>query len=109
MTVIGAIQPADFAEPSAREVAALIRQIRSERVLAIFGSEVFPSPVLAQIAHDSGARYEASLRDDDLPGEIGDPDHSYVGMMVYDVRTIVRDLGGNPSALDGIPVKSPYD
>src|SRR5260221_2802763 len=50
MRVIGAIQPADFAEPSGKEVASLITQIKAEHVPAIFGSEVFPSPVLAQIA-----------------------------------------------------------
>jgi ABC-type Zn uptake system ZnuABC Zn-binding protein ZnuA len=109
MRVIGAIQPADFAEPSGKEVAALIRQIKAEHVPAIFGSEVFPSPVLAQIGRDSGAKYEATLRDDDLPGEIGGPQHSYVGLMIYDVRTMVTDLGGNPSALDGIPTQSAYD
>jgi ABC-type Zn uptake system ZnuABC Zn-binding protein ZnuA len=109
MRVIGAIQPSDFAEPSGKEVAGLIRQIKAEHVPAIFGSEVFPSPVLAQIARDTGARYEASLRDDDLPGDVGGPDHSYVGLMLYDVRTMVTDLGGNPSALDGIPTHSAYD
>ena len=67
--VIGAIQPADFAEPTAQDVAALIDQIRSERVPAIFGSEVFPSPVLEQIASETGARYIDDLRDDDLPGD----------------------------------------
>src|SRR5206468_4461567 len=98
LRVIGAIQPADFAEPSAKEVAALIDQIRREHVPAIFGSEVFPSPVLAQIAQESGVKYEASLRDDDLPGDVGGPDHSYVWLIVYDVRTMVSDLGGDPSA-----------
>jgi manganese/iron transport system substrate-binding protein len=109
LRVIGAIQPSDFAEPSGKEVAALIRQIKAEHVPAIFGSEVFPSPVLAQIGRDTGAKYEATLRDDDLPGDIGGSQHSYVGLMVYDVRTIVTDLGGNPSALDGIPTHSAYD
>jgi ABC-type Zn uptake system ZnuABC Zn-binding protein ZnuA len=107
--VIGAIQPADSAEPSAKEVAALIDQIRREHIPAIFGSEVFPSPVLAQIARESGATYESTLRDDDLPGDPGDPEHSYVGLMVYDVKTMVRDLGGDPSALNGIPTQSRYD
>jgi ABC-type Zn uptake system ZnuABC Zn-binding protein ZnuA len=109
MTVIGAIQPSDFAEPSGKEVAALEQQIKAEHVPAIFGSEVFPSPVLAQISHDTGAKYEATLRDDDLPGNVGGPDHSYVGLMVYDVKTMVTDLGGNPSALNGIPTHSAYD
>ena len=109
MKVIGAIQPSDFAEPSGKEVAALIQQIKAEHVPAIFGSEVFPSPVLAQIGRDTGAKYEASLRDDDLPGDIGGSEHSYVGLMVYDVKTMVTDLGGNARALNGIPTKSPYD
>ena len=103
MRVIGAIQPSDFSEPSGREVARLIDQIRAEHVPAIFGSEVFPSKVLDRIAHDTGAKFEDTLRDDDLPGDAGDPNHSYVGLITYDVRTIARDLGGAPSALDKIP------
>jgi len=109
MKVIGAIQPAEFAEPSAQEVAALIDQIRTEHVPAIFGSEVFPSPVLAQIAAETGATYEDSLRDDDLPGDPGQAEHSYVGLMIYDVQTIVRDLGGDPSALDRVRFTNSYD
>ncbi len=109
MRVIGAIQPADFSEPSAQEVAALIDQIRREHVPAIFGSEVFPSPVLAQIAQESGARYEDSLRDDDLPGDPGQPEHSYVGLLLYDVRTMVTDLGGDPKALDAVTFTNSYD
>jgi ABC-type Zn uptake system ZnuABC Zn-binding protein ZnuA len=99
MTVIGAIQPADFAEPSPKEVADLIQQIKQENVPAIFGSEVFPSPILEQIAKETGAKYEDTLRDDDLPGVVGDPDHSYVGLIVFDVSTITKDLGGDPSPL----------
>jgi ABC-type Zn uptake system ZnuABC Zn-binding protein ZnuA len=109
MTVIGAIQPVDFAEPSGQEVAALIDQIKAQHIPAIFGSEVFPSPVLAQIAADTGATYEDSLRDDDLPGAPGDPEHSYLGLMLYDVRTIVTDLGGDPSPLDTVPDTNTYD
>ncbi|MEP7060096.1 MAG: metal ABC transporter substrate-binding protein [Actinomycetota bacterium] len=109
MTVIGAIQPVNFAEPSAQEVAALIDQIRSRRLPAIFGSEVFPSPILAQIAAETGATYEDTLRDDDLPGEPGGPEHSYVGLMLYDVRTIVTDLGGEASALDAVPDMNRYN
>jgi manganese/iron transport system substrate-binding protein len=109
MTVIGAIQPVNFAEPSAQEVAALIDQIRTRHIPAIFGSEVFPSPILAQIAGETGARYEDTLRDDDLPGDPGGPEHSYVGLMLYDVRTIVTDLGGDPAVLNTVPDKNPYD
>jgi ABC-type Zn uptake system ZnuABC Zn-binding protein ZnuA len=102
--VVGAIQPSDFAEPTPREVVDLIEQIRSEDIPAIFGSEVFPSPVLEQIAAETGVTYVDDLRDDDLPGEAGDEDHSYLGLMVFDFRTIVRALGGDPSAFDDVDV-----
>jgi ABC-type Zn uptake system ZnuABC Zn-binding protein ZnuA len=109
MRVIGAIQPSDFSEPSAQDVARLIDQINAESVPAIFGSEVFPSPVLAQIASETGAKYEASLRDDDLPGDPGSAEHSYVGLMKYDVGTIAKDLGGDPSAVDSVSFTNRYD
>ncbi|MEX2406651.1 MAG: metal ABC transporter substrate-binding protein [Actinomycetota bacterium] len=103
-TVIGAIQPSDFAEPTAQDVANLIDQVREEQVPAIFGSEVFPSPVLEQIAAETGAEYIDHLRDDDLPGDNGDPDHSYLGLMVFDLRTFMGALGGDVSAFDGLDV-----
>jgi len=103
-TVIGAIQPSDFAEPTAQDVANLIDQIRTEHVPAIFGSEVFPSPVLAQIAAETGAEYFDDLRDDDLPGDNGAPDHSYLGLMVFDFRTFMGSLGGDPGPFDGFDV-----
>ena len=70
----------------------------------IFGSEVFPSQVLEQIAEETGARYEDTLRDDDLPGAPGDPEHSWLGLMRYDFRTLVSALGGTTAALDALDV-----
>jgi ABC-type Zn uptake system ZnuABC Zn-binding protein ZnuA len=102
--VVGAIQPSDFAEPTPQEIVGLIEQIRAEDLPAIFGSEVFPSPVLEQIAAETGSTYVDDLRDDDLPGEAGDPDHSYLGLMVFDFTTIVRALGGDPSPFEDVDV-----
>ena len=102
--VIGAIQPADFAEPSAQEVARLIDQIKAEGVPAIFGSEVFPSPVIAQIGKEAGVKYVATLADDDLPNQTKDRlHHSYLQLMVNDVTTMTQSLGGDPSPLKGVP------
>ena len=97
MTVIGAIQPSDFSEPSAKDIADLIQQIRAEKVPAIFGSEVFPSPVLEQIARETGAKYIDDLRDDDLPGAPGEPQHSYLGLMAANMEVMAKALGGDPS------------
>ena len=108
--VIGAIQPSSFEEPSPREVARLIDQIKAAQVPAIFGSEVFPSTVLAQIGQATGARYVDTLRDDDLPGKPGDPEHSWFGLMRADFVTMVEGLGGDASALKTLtPPTTPPD
>lgn len=102
MTVIGAIQPSDFHEPTPREVAALIEQIRREHVPAIFGSEVYPSPVMEQLRRETGLRYITALRDDDLPGSLGSAQHTYIGMMIFNIRNMVPALGGSAAAVDTV-------
>ena len=101
-TVIGAIQPNDFADPAPSEVARLIDQVKAENVTTIFGSEVFPSAVLEEVGSATGARYEDTLRDDDLPGAPGDAEHSWLGLMKYNYRTMISGLGGTPTQLDAI-------
>ncbi len=105
-TVVGAIQPADFGEPTPSEVVALIQQIEAEDVPAIFGSEVFPSPVLEQVANETGAEYIDDLRDDDLPGDPGDAEHSWLGLMKFNFVTMTEALGGDASALAPFEVRN---
>lgn len=108
-TVIGAIQASDFADPSARDVAELIEQVRREDLPAIFGSEVFPSPVLEQIARETGATYVDALRDDQPPGEAGSPEHTYLGMLRDDMIAMLDALGGDASGLlADLPVEDGY-
>jgi ABC-type Zn uptake system ZnuABC Zn-binding protein ZnuA len=97
--VIGAVQPSDFADPSPKEVKRLIDQIRKEKVPAVFGSEVFPSPVLEQIAKEGKTRYIDKLRDDALPGKPGEPQHSYLGMMIENLSIMFEALGGSAEEL----------
>jgi ABC-type Zn uptake system ZnuABC Zn-binding protein ZnuA len=102
MTVIGAVQPSDFGEPTPQEVARLIDQIRSERVPVIFDSEVFPTDVVDQIANEGNVKIVETLNDDDLPGNPGDPNHSYVGMMLENMKNMLVPLGGNITALSDV-------
>ncbi|HEX3623051.1 MAG TPA: metal ABC transporter substrate-binding protein [Acidimicrobiales bacterium] len=104
--VIGAIQVSSFEDPTPKEVADLETQIKAEHVPAIFGSEVFPSKVLAQIGKDTGVRYVDTLRDDDLPGKPGDADHSWIGLMRADFVTMVSSLGGDAGPLKALTVDS---
>lgn len=104
--VIGAIQPENFEDPTPRELADLIDQVEAENVPVIFGSEVFPSEVLEEIGRATGARYEDTLRDDDLPGEPGDPEHSWTGLMRYDYVTMINGLGGEATELAALDTSS---
>ncbi|HEV8024407.1 MAG TPA: metal ABC transporter substrate-binding protein [Candidatus Nanopelagicales bacterium] len=105
--VVGALQPSDFADPTPSEVVTLIEQINAEGVPTIFGSEVFPSAVLEEIANETGVRYEDSLRDDDLPGAPGDENHSWLGLMQYNYATMIEGLGGEAPNVKAVDITSP--
>lgn len=106
--VVGAVQPSDFADPTPSEVVTLIEQIRAEGVPTIFGSEVFPSDVLKEVGNETGVRYEQSLRDDDLPGEPGEDDHSWLGLMQYNFATMIEGLGGEAPNVRAVDITSPF-
>jgi ABC-type Zn uptake system ZnuABC Zn-binding protein ZnuA len=61
MTVIGAIQPSDFGEPSPQDVARLIDQIRTENIPGLFASEVFPTNIIDQIAKEANVTIVETL------------------------------------------------
>ena len=105
--VVGALQPSDFSDPSPSEVVQLIEQIKAEGVPTIFGSEVFPSNVLEEIANETGVRYEDSLRDDDLPGQPGEENHSWLGLMQYNFATMIEGLGGQAPNIRAFDITSP--
>ena len=112
--IIGAIQVSDFEDPTPKEVAGLIDQVKMTKVPAIFGSEVFPSPVLEQIGKEANVKYVDVLRDDDLPGAPGEPEHSWMGLMHFDYLTMTEAMGGDATALkafkpaDVAPDKAQY-
>ncbi len=102
MKVIGAIQPSDFGEPSPKDVANLIEQVHLQNVPAIFASEVFPTNIIEQIAKEGKVTIVETLSDDDLPGNPGDYNHSYIGMMLENMKNMIVPLGGNIDALKDI-------
>ncbi|MDR4650985.1 MAG: metal ABC transporter substrate-binding protein [Nitrosomonas sp.] len=106
MEVIAAIQPASFTEPGPRDIVHIIEQIKREKILAIFGSEVFPSKIMEQIARESGAAFIDELSDDELPEK---PNHSFIGMMVNNIKIITEALGGNPACASHIDTSNLID
>ena len=109
LEVIGAVQPSDFAEPSAREVAAIIDQVKGLGLPAVFGSAEFSSDVLETIAGEADAVFIDELADDDLPGGPGDAEHSYLGLVRQNMRIMIPALGGDASPLDSVDVSPVFD
>lgn len=99
MEVVAAVQPSNFSEPGPQEVIRVIEQIKKEAIPAIFGSEVFPSKVMEQIAREAGAQFIDQLSDDELPPA---PNNSFIGMMAKNMRIMTGALGGNPDCVAGI-------
>jgi ABC-type Zn uptake system ZnuABC Zn-binding protein ZnuA len=78
-------------EPSAQEVAQLIEKIKAAGVPAVF-TETTVNPALAdQIAADAGVKIVSQLYVGSL-GPAGSGADTYIGMIRYDVATIVKAL-----------------
>lgn len=103
MKVIAAIQPANFTEPGPREIIRVIEQIKREKIPAIFGSEVFPSKIMEQIARESGAKFIDELSDDELPEK---PNNSFIGMMTNNMMIMSGALGGDPDCAAHVDVSN---
>ena len=99
MKIIAAIQPSDFSEPSPREMIRIIEQLKKEKVPAIFGSDVFASKVLEQIARETGVKFIDQLSDDELPAP---PKNSFIGMMAANMAIMTEALGGQPACVANI-------
>ena len=80
------------AEPSAGDVARLIRQINREKIPAVFVDNISDRRLLDQIVRETGARIGGTLYSDALSREDG-PAGTHLGMMLHNIRTLVAALG----------------
>jgi zinc/manganese transport system substrate-binding protein len=80
-------------EPSAREVAELIRFMRAERVTAVFLENISNPALLRRIAAETGARIGGRLYSDALSAE-GGPAPTYEAMMRHNLGLLVPAMLG---------------
>lgn len=78
-------------EPSARQLAALIRQVRAEGITALFVENMASATVLRQIAAETGARVGGTLYSDALSGPQGDAP-TYLDMMRRNAEALAGAL-----------------
>jgi zinc/manganese transport system substrate-binding protein len=79
------------AEASAKDVAKIIRQIRREKIPAVFLENVSDPRLLERIAKESGARIGGRLYSDALSGQDG-PAGTYIDMMRHNIRALSAAL-----------------
>ena len=79
------------AEPSARQFAALIAQIRKEKIKALFLEKGMQPRLLEQLSRETGVRIGGTLYADTLSGPTG-PATSYIEMMRSNTKALVAAL-----------------
>ena len=79
------------AEPSAKQVAQLIRQIKREKIRAVFVENMSDPRLMAQLSRDAGVTLGAALYSDAL-SRPGQPGATYLQMMRHNVSQIAAGI-----------------
>jgi zinc/manganese transport system substrate-binding protein len=79
------------AEPSAKQVAQLIKQIQREKIRAVFVENMSNPKLIAQLSKDAGATLGASLYADAL-STADQPGATYLQMMRHNVTQLVAGM-----------------
>mgnify|MGYP002662397875 FL=1 len=74
------------AEPSARQIAAIIRQIKAENVKAVFTENIKDGRMIARIAKETGVKVSGGLYADALSSSA--PAGTYADIFRYNVRVM---------------------
>jgi zinc/manganese transport system substrate-binding protein len=79
------------ADVSAKDVARIIRQIKAQRIPAVFIENVGDSGLMRRVAEESGAKVGGKLYSDALSKPDG-PASTYIDMMRHNVRELSKAL-----------------
>jgi zinc/manganese transport system substrate-binding protein len=78
-------------EPSARDIAGLITQIKAEKIPAVFLENISDPRLIRQVASESRATVGGTLYSDSLTGADGEAP-TYIELMGHNIKTIVSAL-----------------
>jgi len=78
-------------EASARDIAAIISQIRRLRIPAVFLENISDPRLIERIAAETGVKVGGTLYSDSLTGENGDSP-TYIDMVRHNIRTLTSAL-----------------
>ena len=78
-------------EPSAKDVASIITQIKRQKIPAVFMENVSDPRLLKRIADETGAKIGGTLYSDALTDDKG-PAPTYIDLMRHNIRTLSTAL-----------------
>jgi len=84
------------AEASAKDVGRIIRQVKAEKVPAVFLENVTNPRLVEQIARESGAKIGGRIYSDALSDASG-PAGTYIRMMKHNISEIEKALAAGPA------------
>ena len=78
-------------EPSARDVASIIGQVKAQKIPAVFLENISDDRLIRRIAAESGAKVGGTLISDGLTGEKG-PAPTYIDMVRHNIKALTSAL-----------------
>ncbi|MCK1542673.1 zinc ABC transporter substrate-binding protein [Bradyrhizobium sp. 147] len=78
-------------EPSARDIAAIIGQIKAQKIPAVFLENISDDRLIRRIAAETGAKVGGTLISDGLTGEKG-PAPTYIDMVRHNIKSLISAL-----------------
>lgn len=78
-------------EASARDIAAIVRQIKAQKIPAVFLENVADPRLMRRIASETGATIGGTLYSDSLTDEKGDAP-TYIGMVRHNIKALTSAL-----------------
>jgi zinc/manganese transport system substrate-binding protein len=78
-------------EASARDIAGIITQIRTQKIPAVFLENISDSRLIRRISAETGARVGGTLYSDSLTGEKGDAP-TYIDMVRHNIKALTSAL-----------------
>jgi zinc/manganese transport system substrate-binding protein len=79
-------------EPSARDIAKIIAQVRSAKIPAVFLENISDDRLVGRIAAETGAKLGGTLFSDSLTSEKGDAP-TYIAMVRHNIKALTGALG----------------
>jgi zinc/manganese transport system substrate-binding protein len=79
-------------EPSARDIAKIITQVKQAKIPAVFLENISDPRLMQRISAETGAKVGGTLYSDGLTGEKGDAP-TYIDMVRHNIKALTRALG----------------